>query len=226
MEIRKNRNKIKIAVLFLVLLVVEIVCMYLINSRNIRIISMSGKDNYESAEWNNYTSFELTDCEGKGDYLEVTGENPQIVLKDVQGYVDAVQIASDLSLTFCGGIEFQYDNGTGYQSVESVELSQDNFTVVIKERCKKTENRIPGYPCESIRTDCAEDNGNPGKSVGSSFCQGVAQGLSDGIPCGNGCYGSYPVCSFCKKFCQYIPNCVIGCYFVCTETRNRFGICE
>ena len=48
MEIRKNRNKIKIAVLFLVLLVVEIVCMYLINSRNIRIISMSGKDNYES----------------------------------------------------------------------------------------------------------------------------------------------------------------------------------
>ena len=124
MEIRKNRNKIKIAVLFLVLLVVEIVCMYLINSRNIRIISMSGKDNYESAEWNNYTSFELTDCEDKGDYLEVTGENPQIVLKDV-------------SLTFCGGIEFQYDNGTGYQSVESVELSQDNFTVVIKKDVKK-----------------------------------------------------------------------------------------
>ena len=49
MEIRENRNKIKIAVLFLLLLVVEIVCMYLINSRNIRIISMSGKDDYESA---------------------------------------------------------------------------------------------------------------------------------------------------------------------------------
>ena len=137
MEIRENRNKIKIAVLFLLLLVVEIVCMYLINSRNISIISMSGKDNYESAEWNNYTSFELTDCEDKGDYLEVTGENPQIVLKDVQGYVDAVQIASDLSLTFCGRIELQYDNGTGYQSVESVELSQDNFTVVIKKDVKK-----------------------------------------------------------------------------------------
>ncbi len=109
------------------------------------------------AEWNNYTSFELTDCEDKGDYLEVTGENPQIVLKDVQDMWDAVQIASDLSLTFCGGIEFQYDNGTGYQSVESVELSQDNFTVVIKKDVNKTENRIPGYPCESIRTDCAED---------------------------------------------------------------------
>ena len=40
MEIRENRNKIKIAVLFLLLLVVEIVCMYLINSRNIRIISI------------------------------------------------------------------------------------------------------------------------------------------------------------------------------------------
>lgn len=39
-------------------------------------------------------------------------------------------------LTFCGGIEFQYDNGTGYQSVESVELSQDNFTVVIKKDVK------------------------------------------------------------------------------------------
>ena len=59
------------------------------------------------------------------------------MLKDVQGYVDAVQIASDLSLTFCGGIELQYDNGTGYQSVESVELSQDNFTVVIKKDVKK-----------------------------------------------------------------------------------------
>ena len=51
MEIRENRNKIKIAVLFLLLLVVEIVCMYLINSRNIRIISMSDKDNYESADF-------------------------------------------------------------------------------------------------------------------------------------------------------------------------------
>ena len=59
MEIRENRNKIKIAVLFLLLLVVEIVCMYLINSRNIRIISMSDKDNYESAEWNNYTHLSL-----------------------------------------------------------------------------------------------------------------------------------------------------------------------
>lgn len=122
MELKKNRKKIvAILVLTAIFIIVEAGCLIGGNYGRIRAVLQDKKGQYQSYEFTDSLNYELVDCVDNGTYLEVTGDNPAIILSGVSGYIDIIRIAANPSTTYCKSVIVSCDTGNGFQEENGIE---------------------------------------------------------------------------------------------------------
>lgn len=135
MEIRKNRKGIlRIIAVIILFGILEVLCAVFVNYPRIQAILQNRKGNYHNYEISDFESYKITDCDNKKNYLEVTGDNPELVMKDVSGYIDRINISVDAAAITAKTIKITYDTGDGFEKSNSIEKKVVQKKLIFKIR--------------------------------------------------------------------------------------------